>query len=53
MVWAMDASGAVVEGLQLISDGVFSTALHFTDYVSPDFHAQKQQRVPGGFIEPM
>ncbi|KAJ7264004.1 glycoside hydrolase family 35 protein [Mycena haematopus] len=53
MVWAMDASGATVQGLQLISDGVFSTSLEFTDYVTPDFNAQKHSRAPGGFFEPM
>ncbi|KAJ6509031.1 glycoside hydrolase family 35 protein [Mycena sanguinolenta] len=53
MVWAMDASGATVQGLQLISDGVFSTALQFTDYVTPDFDSQQQLRTPGGFLEPM
>ncbi|KAF7365411.1 Beta-galactosidase [Mycena venus] len=53
MVWAMDASGATVQGLQLISDGVFSSSLRFTDYVTPDFNAQKQLRATGGFIQPM
>jgi hypothetical protein len=53
MVWAMDSSGATVQGLQLISDGVFSTSLQFTDYVTPDFSAQEKLRTPGGFLPPM
>ncbi|KAJ7714217.1 glycoside hydrolase family 35 protein [Mycena metata] len=52
-VWAMDETGAVLEGLELISDGVFSTSLRFSDYVTPDFAAQEDLRVPGQFIEPM
>ncbi|KAJ7714180.1 glycoside hydrolase family 35 protein [Mycena metata] len=52
-VWAMDETGAVLEGLELISDGVFSTSLRFSDYVTPDFAAQENLRVPGQFIEPM
>ncbi|KAJ7164663.1 glycoside hydrolase family 35 protein [Mycena crocata] len=52
-VWAMDASGAAVAGLQLISDGVFSTPLEFTDYVTPDFQAQEKLRPSSEFIEPM
>ncbi|KAJ7212285.1 glycoside hydrolase family 35 protein [Mycena pura] len=53
MVWAMDASGATVEGLQLISDGVFPTALQFNDYVTPDYQQQAHLRPLGQFIEPM
>ncbi|KAJ6584740.1 glycoside hydrolase family 35 protein [Mycena capillaripes] len=53
MVWAMDGTGAVVQGLELVSDGVFSSSLHFKDYVTPDFNAQKRLRTRGGFIEPM
>jgi len=52
-VWAMDGSGATVAGLQLITDGVFSTALQFEDYVTPDFEAQQSVRPAGTFIEPM
>ncbi|KAJ7043887.1 glycoside hydrolase family 35 protein [Mycena alexandri] len=52
-VWAMDETGAVLEGLELISDGVFSTSLGFSDYVTPDFAAQENLRVPGQFMEPM
>ncbi|KAJ7505516.1 glycoside hydrolase family 35 protein [Mycena galericulata] len=52
-VWAMDASGAKVEGLNIVSDGVFSTALQFTDYVTPDFAAQKSLRPASNFSEPM
>ncbi|KAJ7432340.1 glycoside hydrolase family 35 protein [Mycena latifolia] len=53
MVWAMDGSGATVAGLQLISDGVFSTALQFQDYVTPDFKAQQHLRPSSKFLEPM
>jgi len=52
-VWAMDGSGTTVEGLQLISDGVFSTALDFIDYLTPDFEVQRHLRPVGAFIEPM
>ncbi|KAJ6557263.1 glycoside hydrolase family 35 protein [Mycena vulgaris] len=52
-VWAMDASGATVAGLQLISDGVFSTSLVFKDYVTPDFPAQQHLRPASTFTEPM
>ncbi|KAK7048172.1 beta-galactosidase [Favolaschia claudopus] len=53
MVWAMDASGASVAGLELISDGVFSTSLNFQDYVTPDYSEQKALREPATFFEPM
>lgn len=52
-VWAMDDSGATVAGLQLVSDGVFSTALQFADYVTPDFKAQQHLRPTSQFLEPM
>ncbi|KAJ7729673.1 glycoside hydrolase family 35 protein [Mycena maculata] len=52
-VWAMDASGAAVEGLELVSDGVFSTSLQFTDYVTPDYAAQESLRPAATFNEPM
>ncbi|KAJ7644336.1 glycoside hydrolase family 35 protein [Roridomyces roridus] len=52
-VWAMDASGATVEGLEIISDGVFSSALELKDYASPDFEAQQHLRPASKFIEPM
>ncbi|KAJ7175440.1 glycoside hydrolase family 35 protein [Mycena filopes] len=52
-VWAMDAAGATLQGLQLISDGVFSTSFQFADYATPDFGAQKNLLVPGLFIQPM
>ncbi|KAJ7695959.1 glycoside hydrolase family 35 protein [Mycena rosella] len=52
-VWAMDGLGATVAGLQLISDGVFSSALQFTDYVTPDFEDQQDLRPSSQFIEPM
>ncbi|KAJ6619548.1 glycoside hydrolase family 35 protein [Mycena sp. CBHHK59/15] len=52
-VWAMDEAGASVAGLQLISDDVFSSALQFQDYSTPDFAAQKHLRPPGRFVDPM
>ncbi|KAJ7288517.1 glycoside hydrolase family 35 protein [Mycena rebaudengoi] len=52
-VWAMDSQGATVAGLKLISDGVFSTSLQFTDYSTPDFAVQKRSRPASQFIQPM
>ncbi|THV02543.1 glycoside hydrolase family 35 protein [Dendrothele bispora CBS 962.96] len=43
-LWSLDSRGASVAGLELISDGTFSTALQFTDYESPDYADQQDQR---------
>jgi len=40
----LDEQGASIASLELISDGAFSTALQFSDYESPDYDDQKDQR---------
>ncbi|KAJ7069972.1 glycoside hydrolase family 35 protein [Mycena amicta] len=53
MVWAMDVTGAVIQDIQLISDGFYSTALEFADYVTPDYEEQKALRPTPVFSTPM
>ncbi|THV02456.1 glycoside hydrolase family 35 protein [Dendrothele bispora CBS 962.96] len=43
-LWSLDSQGASIAGLELISDGTFSTALQFTDRESPDYADQQDQR---------
>ncbi|KAE9405356.1 glycoside hydrolase family 35 protein [Gymnopus androsaceus JB14] len=47
LVWSLDATGASVAGLELISDGTFSTALQFVDYEAPDYSDQAALRPAG------
>ncbi|KAK7462971.1 hypothetical protein VKT23_007552 [Stygiomarasmius scandens] len=43
-LWSLDAQGASIAGLELVSDGTFSTALQFNDYENPDYRDQQGQR---------
>ncbi|CAK5269747.1 unnamed protein product [Mycena citricolor] len=53
-LWAMDQSGAAVEGLEIISDGYFSTSLPLQDYPAPDFSPiEKALRPADLHISPM
>jgi len=53
-LWSLDAAGASLGGLQLISDGVFSTALDVEDYLAPgDTAFQSNDRPLGQYIQPM
>ncbi|KAF8078179.1 glycoside hydrolase family 35 protein [Lyophyllum atratum] len=52
-LWSLDRAGASIAGLQLVSDGIFSTSLKFTDYVSPDYASQQQLRPVAKFVQPM
>ncbi|TCD69623.1 hypothetical protein EIP91_006848 [Steccherinum ochraceum] len=53
-VWSLDASGATIAGLSLISDGTFSTASDIKDYtLPPDYTAQKHLRPAGKAQNPM
>ncbi|KAF7297824.1 Beta-galactosidase [Mycena kentingensis (nom. inval.)] len=53
MVWAMDAAGAVIQDLEIISDGFYSTSLTFNDYISPNYADQKALRPTPEFFAPM
>ncbi|PFH50283.1 glycoside hydrolase family 35 protein [Amanita thiersii Skay4041] len=52
-LWSLDGSGASIPGLQLVSDGTFSTSLVFEDYVTPDYAGQQQLRPTPTFVSPM
>ncbi|KAF5386932.1 hypothetical protein D9615_001717 [Tricholomella constricta] len=52
-LWSLDRTGASIAGLQLVSDGTFSTSLTFTDYVSPDYAAQQHLRPVAKFVQTM
>lgn len=52
-LWSLDKAGASIAGLQLISDGTFSTSLDFEDYVSPDYANQQSLRPIAKFVQPM
>ncbi|KAF8645087.1 hypothetical protein AX16_008145 [Volvariella volvacea WC 439] len=52
-LWSLDAAGASLAGLQLISDGVFTTSLKFQDYRSPDYAEQRALRPPPEYFPPM
>ncbi|KAF7291695.1 Beta-galactosidase [Mycena chlorophos] len=53
MVWAMDATGAVIEDIGIISDGFYSTSLQFVDYQTPDYEEQRRSRPAPVFSPPM
>ncbi|KAJ4469138.1 glycoside hydrolase family 35 protein [Lentinula lateritia] len=46
-LWSLDAEGASITGLEVISDGIFATALRFEDYQGPDYNEQRDLRPPG------
>ncbi|KAJ3555978.1 hypothetical protein NM688_g2283 [Phlebia brevispora] len=47
-LWSLDPDGAFIAGLELIADGVFSTALDIRDYTdAPNFVAQRPLRPLG------
>ncbi|TFK71435.1 glycoside hydrolase family 35 protein [Pluteus cervinus] len=52
-LWSLDATGASIAGLQLISDGTYTTSLELGDYASPDYEAQRSLRPPATFVQPM
>lgn len=53
-LWSLDTGGASIAGLELISDGVFSSALPFDDYMdAPDYEAQKNLRPTPAYFEPI
>jgi hypothetical protein len=52
-LWSLDNAGAFIAGLQLISDGTFSTSLDLEDYISPDYTSQQSLRPAAKFIQPM
>ncbi|KAK0202519.1 glycoside hydrolase family 35 protein [Desarmillaria ectypa] len=52
-LWSLDNVGASIAGLELISDGIFSTSLIFNDYRTPDYVEQQKGRPSGTYYEPM
>ncbi|KAJ4474972.1 glycoside hydrolase family 35 protein [Lentinula aciculospora] len=46
-LWSLDAGGASIAGLEVISDGTFATALRFEEYQGPDYEKQKNLRPLG------
>ncbi|RDB21488.1 putative beta-galactosidase A [Hypsizygus marmoreus] len=52
-LWSLDRGGASIAGLRLVSDGIFSTSMKFTDYGAPDYTAQRQQRPIPVAIQPL
>ncbi|KDR80837.1 hypothetical protein GALMADRAFT_135938 [Galerina marginata CBS 339.88] len=52
-LWSLDGSGASIAGLSIVSDGVFSTSLGFTDFVTPDYPNQVKLRPVPTFNAPM
>ncbi|KAF5362341.1 hypothetical protein D9756_002224 [Leucocoprinus leucothites] len=52
-LWSLNGSGAKIAGLQLISDGTFSTSLQFKDYITPDYAEQKGLRPSPANVSPM
>jgi len=43
-LWSLDGSGAKLAGLQLVSDGMFSTSVKFDDYIAFDYSEQERLR---------
>jgi len=52
-IWSLDKAGASIAGLQLISDGTFSTSFNFEDYTSLDYTDQQNLRPIARFVQPM
>ncbi|KAH0584129.1 hypothetical protein H2248_009695 [Termitomyces sp. 'cryptogamus'] len=52
-LWSLDAAGASIANLEIVSDGIFSTSLAFNDYVSPDYTAQQHLRPAPEIVEAM
>ncbi|KAJ8456901.1 hypothetical protein ONZ45_g18534 [Pleurotus djamor] len=53
-LWALDAQGASIAGLQLVVDGTFETSLDLVDYTdAPDYDAQSHLRPRGQFVQEM
>jgi hypothetical protein len=52
-LWSLDSSGASVAGISIVSDGTFTTAFQFNDYVSPDYADQQAKRPAAAFVTPM
>lgn len=54
-IWSLDAAGASLAGLELISDGAFSTSYSFEDWgAAPDYDTQQKKReAPISGLAPM
>ncbi|KAG6888065.1 hypothetical protein C0995_010840 [Termitomyces sp. Mi166 len=52
-LWSLDAVGASIANLEIVSDGIFSTSLALDDYVSPDYTAQQHLRPAPEVVEAM
>ncbi|KAF5351319.1 hypothetical protein D9758_008015 [Tetrapyrgos nigripes] len=52
-LWSLDKNGGSIAGLQLVSDGTFSTSLQFEDYASPDYQNQQALRPEPVDVDPM
>ncbi|KAF9048348.1 glycoside hydrolase family 35 protein [Hymenopellis radicata] len=50
-LWSLDGSGATIAGLELVSDGLFSSSLSFEDYSVPDYDQQKGLRPAGKYVD--
>jgi len=52
-LWSLDGSGARLAGLQLVSDGIFSTSIQFDDYDAFDYPDQERLRPAPVDVLPM
>ncbi|KAG6811872.1 hypothetical protein H0H92_005448 [Tricholoma furcatifolium] len=52
-LWSLDGTGAAITGLEIVSDGTFSTSLTLEDYATPDYAAQQHLRPAASFVEAM
>ena len=53
-LWSLDSSGASIAGLELITDGAFSTGLDIADYIdAPDYAEQRAARPLPKVTDPM
>jgi len=52
-LWSLDGSGAKLAGLQLVSDGIFSTSVQFDDYIAFDYPEQEILRPAPVNVLPM
>jgi len=52
-LWSLDGSGAKLAGLQLVSDGIFSTSVQFDDYIAFDYPEQERLRPAPVDVPPM
>jgi hypothetical protein len=53
-LWSLDGKGASIAGVELVSDGVFISALPFDDYTdAPDYEAQQALRPHPTYFKPV